>query len=644
MRHDQPSTPAVLLKMTMVPPRLSSFTTAPQPRASASALSSSSSQPSSQLPLHPLRPSSHLQSTVATPPPAVLAQQLRAWLCEQSKSSAASQQPPLPSVAFLQSTIRNQQTAQLYNFLLQLSPDASNKRPKPAASSAAARPVSSLLTTCEQLSATLASTQRDIDKSQSELQQLQCVVQQQHRQLRQRQADEDDRRRRALLTQTALSKLTHKLDRLQQWNDIAQRPHSDHEQELSAVVETSTEQLQRVCRSINEAAGRTSGVDDVRSIQPLLTALRQRHIELAVDTQRLMKAAAEYDRKTAELSSHATSASSLPLLQRDIAAHRAQLQYVERIQAGEGRQRVNEVQAELKSSAVQNAKLAAQVSHRWTALATLQRQRQQKRQAWQPYIDELRSDHQHQVQPLLSSFSAALTEQQTLMAAEWKQLRDLPISITHRVAVQTAAGPTSTFLLPASSSSLQAVAAPWPMLRPVLDAVPHPWYQSADTLLPSLVAHHNQHSLTHSATLHHSQQLLSTLENDRTLPGFSSLLASSVAVDATHVATTGSLNTLHASLSSLSQSAVHLSQLLQTQQQYGSLQLLPSLRVDGRDATEWIELLSGLEAKFERQRQRAKERKEAQLREAKERFGNVGQTTERKHRYGEDNYSRTAVR
>lgn len=387
-------------------------------------------------------------------------------------------------------------------------------------------------------------------------------------------------------------------------------------------------------------------MDGVRSTQPLLTALRQRHIVLAVETQRLMAEAAEYDIHTAALPSFSsTSDSTLPLVQRDIAAHRALLQHVERLQAGDGREGVKAMKERLQMDTEEIAVLTARVSQRWTEVAAERHSRKQMRAAWQPYMDELQSDHQQHVQPLLHSLSTALTEQSTLMSAEWQQLHNLPLSITHRVAAQTAVGTTSTFLLPASSSSLQAVAAPHPMLRRVLDELPSQWYQSANTLLPSLVADHINHTNTHSATRHHSQLLLSALQNDRTLPTFSSLLASSAAVDTTHAATTASLNSLHASLSSLSQSAAHLSVLLQTQLQYGSLHLLPSLRVDGRGGREWMEQLSGLEAKWERQQQRVRERKEGQLREAQQRYGEAGKaaTARQQHRYADDNYSKKAV-
>ena len=565
---------------------------------------------------------------------------MHGWL--RDGSAAASAQSPLPSVACLQSNIRNQQTAKLFQFLIQVDRHQPVQQPTPSVSSPSPASSTSLAAVREQLTLTLASTQSSIDQKQAELQQLQCAIQQQHRQVQQRQADEQERRRRTLLTQAALSKLTHKLSRTQQWNDTAQRTAVDNTTEpLPAQVACSTERLQQLCRLICEAKRAEGEIDGVRSMQPLLTALRRRHIQLAVETQRLLKEARQYDTDNAELPSLSASASTLPLLQRDIAAHRALLQYVERLQAGEGGEGVNEVKEALEKEDEEISQLKARVSESWAEAAILRRQREQMRQAWQPYIGELQTDHQQHLQPLLTWLGTSLSQQHSLMSAEWQQLHDLPLSVTHRVAVQTAAGTTSTFLLPASSSSLRAVTAPWPMLRGVLDALPGPWYQSADTLLPSLVALHIQHSIAHSSIDLHSKQLLSTLQHDRTLPGFSSLLASSAAVDSTHATSTVSLNALHASLSSLSQSAAHLSQLLQAQLQYGHLQLLPSLRVDGRDGREWMEQLSGLEAKLERQQQRARERKEAQLREAQRLSVVCGATQPaQQHRYCEDNYSK----
>ena len=579
---------------------------------------------------------------------AVIAQRLHDWLQDESQSLAASQQSPLPSVAYLQSTIRNPHAAHLYQFIVELHPQQPHKQRTSTSTShsTTACSASSLATVRDQLTANLASTQRSIEHAQSELHQLQGAIQQQHRQVKQRQMEEQEQRKRILLIQAALGKLTHKLTRSQQWHDTVQRALKRSTTEpLSALVELSTQALQQFCHAIEQAKAEKTEVEQARSIRPLLTALRHLHIQLAVKRQRLIKEAAQYDAKTAELlpcSTSSASQSTLPLLQRDIAAHRALLQYTERLQAGENREDVNEVKETWKKSTEEITKLRAQVSQRWTEVAALQYQRRKMRQARQPYIAELQSDQRYHTQPLLTLLSTALMEQRTLMEAEWEQLRELPLSVAHRVAVQTAAGTTSTFLLPASSSSLQAMTAPWPMLRPVLDATPAPWYQSADRLLPSLVAHHMRLSATHSAARHHSQLLLSTLHNDCTLPTFPTLLASSAAVDVTHSATTVSLDALHASLSSRSQSAAHLSRLLQSQLQYGSLQLLSSLRVDGRDGREWMERLSGLEAKCERHQQRALDRKEAQLLEAQKRFGRWDNATvvQKLHRYGEDNYSK----
>ena len=620
-----------------MPPKLSSFA-APNPASNPSSLAS-------RKPLHATHASSTSQPSARPPTAAALAQQVHDWLRDEQHSLAARQQSPLPSVACLKSTIRNQPAAQLLHFLVQVDCHKSHKRPTPTASSSSPDPASSLSAVREQLNATLASTDSDIEQKQAEVQQLHGAIQQQHRQLKQQQADEQKRRRRLLLTQAAIDQLTSKLSRLQQWTSSAEHSLTNHTAPpLTALGVSTTGQLQRLCRSIDEAERKQNEVESMRSVQPLLVALRQRHIQLAMETQRLMREAREYECKIAELPSSSAVASMLPLLHSDIAAHQVLLQHVEWLQAGDDRQRASETRVTLHKDAQEVTKLKQDVSQRWVRVAALQRSRQQMRQARQPYFDELQYDHQQHIQPLLASLKTALTEKHSLMTAEWQQLRDLPFSVTHRVSVQTDIGSNSTFLLPASSSSLQAITAPWPMLRPVLDAMVASWYQSAHTLLPSLVAHHTQHRVTQSATRHHGQQLLSTLQSHRVLPNFSSLLASSAAIDATHAASTATLHTLHTSLSSQTHLAAHLSMLLQTQLRCGSLHLLPSLRVDGRDGSVWMEQLSGLEAKCERQQQRAQERKEAQLREAQKRSGVADAAVERKHRYSDDNYNKQPVR
>ena len=634
--------------MPTVPLKLSSFS-APQWHHTAS-----SSVPPPRKPLHPLRSSANSQSAAHTADAAVLARRVHEWLSDASLPPEADVQTSLPSVTFLQSTLRNPHSAQLYNLLLHLQhcqPQRQTAATEQCKS--ATRPAPQLATEREQLTAALATTQQSIEQCEAELQREQCAIQQQHRQLKQRETEERERQRRMLLTQASLDKVARKLGRLRQWQHTTQaRDEADGSRApvLPHVVATSGEELQRLREPIDTAKRRSSPssrTECVRSLRPLLIGLRRRHIEMAVETQRLLREAAECERKTAELPACPAATSTLPLLQRDIAAHRALLEYVERLQAGDGRAGLVEVRASLATASIDVDKLKGRVRERWAEMAALQQQRKQMRQARQPHIDELRVDHQQHVQPLLDSLSTALAEQHALMAAECEQLRDLPLSITHRVPVQTAAGTTSTFLLPASSSSLHAVAAPWPALRPVLDALPRPWYQSADSLLPQLVNQHLQHSDSHSSAAHHRQQLLSTLQNDSTLPAFASLLASSADLDATQASAVASLATLHASLSSLSQSATHLSQLLHAQLQYGSLQLLPALRVDGRDGREWMELLGGLEAQCERRQQRARERKEAQLREAQQRFGDAAGRAatvqaQQQHRYSEYNYSARA--
>ena len=378
-----------------------------------------------------------------------------------------------------------------------------------------------------------------------------------------------------------------------------------------AAVEAAV-RLQRRLRETIRTAAPIDCSSKPQSLAPLLSALRQQHIALAVQTQRRLTATKAIEQQIQRLLPSPSLLASLHQVQRNTAATSAILREWQSIRT-EGDDGANTRQAvEAERERVRRAE--EELAELREEEGRLRARRMAMQARWAEYAQDLARHRTEKLVPAMEALRAALEGSRGCALDEWERARSLPFDEEYRTTVSGVAGMDAVEMsLPRWASAVHAVQAPGPGLAQVLDASGVAWFRSADRILPDLCQQRLQRTVAASALRLQQSRAVQVIAANAALPQLPSLLERSAVLGREHAEMEGKLEGLLKESTALSVEVRRVVRRLRWVRASPALDLLSFVVVEGRTPRQWMDLLSALEERVKAEEVRRKKVMEAQL-------------------------------